>query len=138
MVATASSRAQFASIYPSAGSFITYITRAIAAKVTAAAGVITILGYLIAFGGIYIVAGSIAQNAFCNPHIRGLAQIIGRARGVQGPLGVAGTAKTRLPIQPADAAEVVSASGGTLNVFFVAEGTETIPAACTFNGIACG
>ena len=29
MVATASSLAQFASIYPSAGSFITYITRAI-------------------------------------------------------------------------------------------------------------
>jgi hypothetical protein len=42
-----------------------------------------------------------------------------------------------LLLQPADAAEVVSPGGGTLNVFFVAEGTETIPAACTFNGIAC-
>ncbi len=28
--------------------------------------------------------------------------------------------------------------GGTLNVFFVAEGTETNPAACAFNGILCG
>ena len=43
-----------------------------------------------------------------------------------------------LLLQPADAAEVVPSGGGTLNVFFVAEGTETIPAACTFNGIACG
>jgi amino acid transporter len=58
MVATASSLAQFASIYPSAGSFITYITRAIGTKVALAVGVITILGYIIAFGGIYIFVGS--------------------------------------------------------------------------------
>jgi amino acid transporter len=38
MVATASSLAQFASIYPSAGSFITYITRAIGTKVAVAVG----------------------------------------------------------------------------------------------------
>jgi Cellulose binding domain len=42
-----------------------------------------------------------------------------------------------LLLQPVDAAEVVPPGGGTLNVFFVAEGTETIPAACTFNGIDC-
>ena len=41
-----------------------------------------------------------------------------------------------LLLQPADVAEVVP-PGGTLNVFFVAEGTETTPAACAFNGIAC-
>ncbi len=72
MVATASSRAQFASIYPSAGSFITYITRAIAAKVTAAAGVITILGYLIAFAGIYIVAGSYCAERFLQSPYSGI------------------------------------------------------------------
>ena len=43
-----------------------------------------------------------------------------------------------LLLQPADAAEVVPPGGGTLNVFFVAEGIETMPAACAFNGIACG
>ena len=37
MVATASSLAQFASIYPSAGSFITYITRAVGTKVASPA-----------------------------------------------------------------------------------------------------
>ncbi len=83
MVATASSLAQFASIYPSAGSFITYITRAIGTKVAVAVGVITILGYIIAFGGIYIfVGGYIAQNVFGNPHIWGLTQIITIAYGV--------------------------------------------------------
>ncbi len=49
MVATASSLAQFAGVYPSAGSFITYITRAIGTRVAVAIGVITILGYIIAF-----------------------------------------------------------------------------------------
>jgi hypothetical protein len=83
MVATASSLAQFASIYPSAGSFITYITRAIGTRVAVAVGVITILGYIIAFGGIYIFAGShIAQNVFGNPHLWGLTQIITIAHGV--------------------------------------------------------
>jgi amino acid transporter len=77
MVATASSLAQFASIYPSAGSFITYITRAVGTRVAVAVGVITILGYVIAFGGIYIFVGSyIAQNVFGNPHIWGFTQII--------------------------------------------------------------
>jgi amino acid transporter len=83
MVATASTLAQFASIYPSAGSFITYITRAISTKVAVAVGVITILGYIIAFGGIYIFVGSyIVQNVFGDPHIWGLTQIVTIAYGV--------------------------------------------------------
>jgi amino acid transporter len=70
MVATASSPAQFASVYPSAGSFIAYITRAVGTKVAVAVGVITILGYIIAFGGIYIFVGShITQNVCGNPHV---------------------------------------------------------------------
>jgi amino acid transporter len=76
MVATASSLAQFAGIYPSAGSFITYITRSIGTKVAVAIGIITILGYIIAFGGIYIFVGSyIVQNVFGDPHIWGITQL---------------------------------------------------------------
>jgi amino acid transporter len=76
MIATASSLAQFAGVYPSAGSFITYITRSIGTKVAVAIGVITILGYIIAFGGIYIFVGSyIVQNVFGNPHIWGITQL---------------------------------------------------------------
>jgi len=77
MVATASSLAQFATVYPSAGSFLTYITRAIGTRVAVAVGVITIIGYIIAFGGIYIFMGSyIAQNGVGGPHVWGLAQLI--------------------------------------------------------------
>src|SRR5215472_5080773 len=76
MAATASSLAQFSGVYPSAGSFITYITRAIGTKVAVAIGVITVLGYIIAFGGIYIFVGSyIVQNVFGNPHIWGITQL---------------------------------------------------------------
>ncbi len=75
MGATASSLAQFAGVYPSAGSFITYITRSIGAKVGVAVGVITVLGYIIAFGGIYIFVGSyIVQNVLGNPHIWGITR----------------------------------------------------------------
>src|SRR5712691_5498674 len=50
MGATASSLAQFAGVYPSAGSFITYIARAIGAKAAVAIGVITVVGDIIALG----------------------------------------------------------------------------------------
>jgi hypothetical protein len=43
-----------------------------------------------------------------------------------------------LLLQPAGAGQLVPADGGTLNVFFAAEGTQTMPQACAFNGIACG
>jgi len=83
MGATASTLSQFAGVYPSAGSFITYITRAIGTKVAVAVGVITILGYIIAFGGIYIFVGSyIADNVFSSPHIWGFTQIITILYGV--------------------------------------------------------
>lgn len=76
MCATGSTLAQFAGTYPSAGSFITYITRAIGTKVAVAIGVITLLGYIIAFGGIYIFVGSyIVQNVFSDPHVWGLTAI---------------------------------------------------------------
>jgi amino acid transporter len=83
MLATASSLAQFAGVYPSAGSFITYITRAIGTRIAVAVGVITLLGYMIAFGGIYIFVGSyIVQNVFNNPHIWGITPIVTIAYGI--------------------------------------------------------
>ena len=65
MLATALSLAQFSSVYPSAGSFVTYISRALGVRVATAIGVITIVGYMITFGGIYIFAGQyIVANVF--------------------------------------------------------------------------
>jgi amino acid transporter len=83
MLATASSLAQFAGVYPSAGSFITYITRAIGTRIAVGVGVITLLGYIIAFGGIYIFVGSyIVQNVFNNPHIWGITPIVTIVYGI--------------------------------------------------------
>ena len=83
MLATASSLAQFSGVYPSAGSFITYITRAIGTKIAVAVGVITLVGYMIAFGGIYIFVGSyIVQNVFNNPHVWGITPIVTIAYGI--------------------------------------------------------
>jgi hypothetical protein len=42
-----------------------------------------------------------------------------------------------LLMQPAVVGEVVPPDGGTQNVFFVAQGFETAPVACAFNGISC-
>ncbi|HEY8319693.1 MAG TPA: APC family permease [Amnibacterium sp.] len=65
MLATALSLAQFSSVYPSAGSFVTYISRSLGVRVATAVGVITILGYMITFAGIYIFAGQyIVANVF--------------------------------------------------------------------------
>jgi amino acid transporter len=77
MCATASTLAQFSGVYPSAGSFLTYIARAIGPKVSVAVGVITLLGYMIAFGGIYIFVGSyITGEVFSSVHFWGFTQIV--------------------------------------------------------------
>ncbi|HEX5404478.1 MAG TPA: APC family permease [Pseudonocardiaceae bacterium] len=83
MVATGSSLAQFSSIYPSAGSFVTYIAKAIGSRVATAVGVITVLGYMIAFGGIYIFVGQyIVDNVLGDPHLWGVTQIVTILYGV--------------------------------------------------------
>jgi Cellulose binding domain len=43
-----------------------------------------------------------------------------------------------LLLGPASATQVVPPGGGALDVFFVAAGPETIPAACAFDGTSCG
>jgi chitin-binding protein len=42
-----------------------------------------------------------------------------------------------LLLGPASATQVVPPGGGTLDVFFVASGPKTIPAACAFDGTLC-
>jgi amino acid transporter len=56
-LATGLSLAQFSSVYPSSGSFVTYISRTFGAAAGTATGVITIIGYIITFAGIYIYVG---------------------------------------------------------------------------------
>jgi len=71
-LATGLSLAQFSSVYPSAGSFITYISRTFGAAAGTATGIITVLGYMITFAGIYIFVGDyIVTNVFqvTGPHV---------------------------------------------------------------------
>lgn len=83
MVATGSSLAQFSAIYPSSGSFVTYIAKTIGPAVASAIGVITIVGYIIAFAGVYIfVGGYIVQNVLGNPHITGITGIVTVVYGI--------------------------------------------------------
>jgi amino acid transporter len=83
LVCTAASLALFSGVYPSAGSFLTYIARAIGPRTSVAVGVITLLGYIIAFGGIYIFVGQyIVVNVLNSPHIWGITQIVTIAYGV--------------------------------------------------------
>jgi len=83
MIATASTLAQFSGVYPSAGSFLTYIARAINPGVSVAVGAITLLAYIIAFGGVYIFVGSyITGEVFGSVHFWGFTQIVTILYGV--------------------------------------------------------
>jgi len=83
LIATAASLALFSGVYPSAGSFLTYIAKAIGPRTSVVVGVITLLGYIIAFGGIYIFVGQyIVANVLGSPHIWGITQIVTILYGV--------------------------------------------------------
>ena len=82
LIATAASLALFSGVFPSAGSFLTYIARAMGVRTSVVVGVMTLLGYIIAFGGIYIFVGQyIVQNVLNDPHIWGITQIVTIAYG---------------------------------------------------------
>src|SRR5229473_2004493 len=75
--------ALFSGVFPSAGSFLTYIARSMGVRTSVVVGVITLLGYIIAFGGIYIFVGQyIVQNVLNDPHIWGITQIVTILYGV--------------------------------------------------------
>ena len=83
LIATATSLALFSGVFPSAGSFLTYIGRSMGVRTSLVVGVITLLGYIIAFGGIYIFVGQyIVQNVLNDPHIWGITQLVTILYGV--------------------------------------------------------
>lgn len=57
ILATANTLAQFSRLYPSAGSFITFITRAFGPLVGTISGTFLIIGYAVAAGAVYAVLG---------------------------------------------------------------------------------
>lgn len=57
VLCTGNALVQFTRIWPSAGSFVTYISRAIGPRVGLTVALIALLGYIIAFAGIYLFVG---------------------------------------------------------------------------------
>lgn len=57
VAATGNALAQFSRIWPSSGSFITFISRAVSPGLGLAVAVIAIAGYIVAFAGIYLFVG---------------------------------------------------------------------------------
>lgn len=56
--ATGLSLAQFSRLWPSSGSFVTYISRAIHPRVGLTVAVIALVGYIVGNGGVYVYVGS--------------------------------------------------------------------------------
>jgi amino acid transporter len=64
LIATAASLALFSGVFPSAGSFLTYIARSMGVRTSVVVGVITLLGSIIAFGPGHIGALASDPNPF--------------------------------------------------------------------------
>lgn len=58
VLATGLSLAQFSRIWPSSGSFVTYISRAIGPRTGLAIAVIALIGYIVGNGGVFVYVGS--------------------------------------------------------------------------------
>ncbi|MGH2801635.1 MAG: APC family permease [Thermoleophilaceae bacterium] len=58
VAATGNALAQFSRMWPSAGSFVTFISRAIDPRVGTVVAVSALVGYIVAFAGIYLFVGS--------------------------------------------------------------------------------
>ncbi len=83
ILATGNSLAQFSREWPSAGSFVTFIARAIGPRVSLAVAVTALLGYVIAFGGVYIFVGDyIVNEVFNDPDIPLFTQLVTVVFGV--------------------------------------------------------
>lgn len=67
VLCTGNSLVQFSRIWPSSGSFVTYISRAVGPRTGLATAIIALLGYMIAYAGIYLFVGRfIATQLFRN------------------------------------------------------------------------
>jgi amino acid transporter len=64
VLATGNTLARFARIWPSAGSFVTFITRVFGSTVGLAVGVAVLLGWLVAYAAVYVFIGDFLAHDF--------------------------------------------------------------------------
>ena len=80
--ATANSLAEFSAMYPSAGSFSTFIARGIGPRTSVVVSLCALLGYMIAFASIYVFVGIyIAGEFFSSVHWQFLPEVIALVYG---------------------------------------------------------
>lgn len=68
VLATGNSLARFAGVWPSAGSFVTFITRVFGPTVGLWIGVTALLGWLIAYAAVFLFIGDFLGNDFLGGH----------------------------------------------------------------------
>ncbi len=76
IAATGNALAQFSRVWPSSGSFVTFISRAIGPRVGLSVAVTALLGYIISFAGVYLFVGSFITSEMIKSSTGGLAQIM--------------------------------------------------------------
>lgn len=76
IAATGNSLAQFSRVWPSSGSFVTFISRAIGPRVGLSVAVTALVGYIVAFAGVYLFVGSYITGEMIKSDARGLPQIM--------------------------------------------------------------
>jgi amino acid transporter len=76
IAATGNALAQFSRIWPSSGSFITFISRAIGPRVGLSVSVTALVGYIVAFAGVYLFVGSYIAGEMIKSDARGLPQLM--------------------------------------------------------------
>lgn len=82
VAATGNALAQFSRIWPSSGSFVTFISRAIGPRAGLAVAVVALLGYIVAFAGIYLFAGQYIATEILHVHAAGAAKLIALGYGL--------------------------------------------------------
>ncbi len=76
ILATGNALAQFSRVWPSSGSFVTFISRAIHPLVGLPVAVTALLGYIIAFAGVYLFVGSYITSEMIKTDAAGMTQIV--------------------------------------------------------------
>lgn len=76
IAATGNALAQFSKIWPSSGSFITFISRAVGPRVGLSVAVTALVGYIVAFAGVYLFVGSYIAGEMIKSDARGLPQLM--------------------------------------------------------------
>ena len=82
VLCTGNALVQFTRLWPSSGSFVTYISRAVGPRAGLAVALVALLGYIIAFAGIYLFVGQFIVGEIFHSNSTSTATIVGIVYGL--------------------------------------------------------